>query len=131
VRLTLYVAIGAALGGVARLGLTTWVQQRAGADFPAGTLVINLTGSFLLGLIVRSALQSTAVSPEMRALLTTGFCGGYTTFSTFSYETAVLLEDGEYGRAGLYAGASVLGALVATFAGFALADWLLRVRERI
>jgi CrcB protein len=131
VRLTLYVAIGAALGGVARFALTSFVQQRAGADFPAGTLVINLTGSFLLGLIVRYALQSAVVSPEMRALLTTGFCGGYTTFSTFSYETAVLLEDGEYGRAGLYAGVSVLGALLATFAGFALADWLLRARERI
>lgn len=130
-KLYVYVAIGAAFGGVARLALSGFVQQRAGPDFPAGTLVINLTGSFLLGVLIRYALQSTAVSPEMRAMLTTGFCGGYTTFSTFSYETALLLEDGEYGRAGLYAGASVLGALLATFAGFACAEWLLRLRERV
>ena len=130
-RLFLYVAVGAGLGGVARFALAGFVQQRAGADFPAGTLVINLTGSFLLGVLIRYALQSTSVSPELRAMLTTGFCGGYTTFSTFSYETAVLLEDGEYGRAGLYVGVSVIGALLATLAGFACAEWLLRLRERV
>lgn len=128
-RLTLYVAIGAALGGVARLGLTTWLQQRAGADFPAGTLVVNLTGSFLLGLIVRAALQSTAVSPEMRALLTTGFCGGYTTFSTFSYETMQLVEDGDYRRAGTYVVLSVVLSLVATFLGMLAAGELLAMRR--
>jgi fluoride exporter len=131
VKLFVYVAIGAAVGGVARFALSGYVQQRAGADFPAGTLVINLTGSFLLGVLIRYALQSASVTPELRAMLTTGFCGGYTTFSTFSYETAVLLEDGEYGRAGLYIGVSVLGALLLTFAGFACADWLLRLRERV
>lgn len=130
-RLFVYVAIGAAVGGVARLALTGFVQQRAGADFPAGTLVVNLTGSFLLGFFVRYALQSASVGPELRAMLTTGFCGGYTTLSTFSYETAVLIEDGEYGRAGLYVGASVVGALIATFAGFACAEWVLRLRERV
>lgn len=130
-KLFLYVAIGAAVGGVARLALTGFVQQRAGAVFPVGTLVINLTGSFLLGVLIRYTLQSTSVSPEMRAMLTTGLCGGYTTFSTFSYETAVLLQDGEYGRAGVYVAVSVIGALLATFAGFACAEWLLRLRERV
>ncbi|HTI64076.1 MAG TPA: fluoride efflux transporter CrcB [Gemmatimonadaceae bacterium] len=130
-KLFVYVAIGAAIGGVARLALSGFVQQRAGADFPAGTLVINLTGSFLLGVLIRYALQSASVSPEMRAMLTTGFCGGYTTFSTFSYESAVLLQDGEYGRAGLYVAVSVFGALLATFAGFACAEWLLRLRARV
>jgi CrcB protein len=131
VKVFVYVAIGAALGGVARLALAGFVQQRAGAGFPAGTLIVNLTGSFLLGALIRYALQSTAVTPEMRAMLTTGFCGGYTTFSTFSYETAVLLEDGEYARAALYVGVSVIGALLATFAGFACAEWLLRWREGV
>lgn len=130
-KLLIYVAVGAALGGVARFALAGWVQQRAGADFPAGTLVINLTGSFLLGALIRYALQSTSISPELRLMLTTGFCGGYTTFSTFSYETATLLEDGEYGRAGLYVGVSVFGALLAMFAGFACAEWLLRLREHV
>lgn len=130
-KLYLYVAIGAGLGGMARLALAGFVQQRVGAAFPAGTLVINLTGSFLLGFLIRYMLQSTSIGPEMRAMLTTGFCGGYTTFSTFSYETAVLLQDGEYGRAGFYVGVSVIGALFTMFVGFACAEWLLRLRERV
>ena len=124
------VALGAPVGGLARFYLTGFIQQRAGEDFPAGTLVINITGSFLLGFIVRYALQSGAVSPEVRALLTTGFCGGYTTFSTFSYETASMLEDGEYSRASFYIGASVLISLVGTFAGFVAAQRLLALRQQ-
>jgi CrcB protein len=117
------------VGGLARFYLGAFIQQRAGADFPAGTLVINITGSFLLGFIMRYALRSGGVSPEVRALLTTGFCGGYTTFSTFSYETASLLEDGEYARASLYVGASVLVSLIAAFLGFAAAQRLLALRQ--
>lgn len=122
------VAVGAAIGGVSRYYLSAFIQQRAGADFPTGTLVINITGSFLIGFIVRYALQSGGVSAETRALLTTGFCGGYTTFSTFSYETAMLLEDGEYARAGWYIGASVAISIAATFLGFAAANRLLALR---
>jgi fluoride exporter len=123
------VALGAAVGGVSRYYLVGFIQQRAGADFPAGTLVINITGSFLLGFIMRMALQADVISPEVRALLTTGFCGGYTTFSTFSYETALMLEDGEYRRAALYIGASVVIALALTFLGFAVANRLLALRQ--
>ena len=131
VRLLWYVGIGAAIGGMSRFLLAAFIQQRAGADFPLGTLLINITGSFLLGFIMRYALQATTLSPEIRALLTTGFCGGYTTFSTFSYETALLLEDGEYGRAALYVGTSVTIALLFTFLGFAVAQRLLAVRESV
>ena len=81
--------------------------------------------------LMRYALATPSVSAELRALLTTGFCGGYTTFSTYSYETATLLEDGQYGRAGTYALASVVLALVATFAGFVLARELIALRERM
>lgn len=123
------VAVGAALGGVSRHYLTVFVQQRAGAGFPVGTLVINVTGSFLLGLVMRYALQTDAISPEARSFLATGFCGGYTTFSAFSYETVKMLEDGEYGRAGLYVGASVVVALLATVLGFAAAQRLLALRQ--
>jgi fluoride exporter len=123
------VAIGAAAGGVARYYLANFIQQRAGADFPAGTLVINVTGSILLGFIMRLALQTDFISVDVRALLTTGFCGGYTTFSTFSYETALLIRDREYGRASLYVGASVVIALLGTFLGFAAADRLLALRR--
>lgn len=125
------VAIGAALGGVSRFYLASFIQQRAGADFPAGTLVINITGSFLLGFIMRLALQSDFISIEARALLTTGFCGGYTTFSTFSYETAQLLEDREFGRAGVYVVTSVVIALLGTFAGFAVANRILALRQHV
>ncbi|HET9684046.1 MAG TPA: fluoride efflux transporter CrcB [Gemmatimonadaceae bacterium] len=125
------VAVGAAAGGVSRYYLSVAVQQRLGATFPWGTLVINVTGSLLLGFLMRYALATPSVSAEMRLLLTTGFCGGYTTFSTFSYETAMLLEDGQYERAAAYALASVLVALLATFCGFILARELIAFRARV
>jgi CrcB protein len=125
------VAIGAALGGVSRYYLSAAIQHRTGATFPWGTLVINVTGSLLLGFIVRYALATPAVSVEMRALLTAGFCGGYTTFSTYSFETASLLEDGQYSRAGVYALGSMVVALVATFGGFVLAREVIALRHRV
>lgn len=124
------IAVGAAAGGVSRFYLASAIQQRLGASFPWGTLAINLTGSLLLGFLLRYALASPAISLEVRALLTTGFCGGYTTFSTYSYETAVLLEDGEFGRAAIYSLGSVLLALLATFIGFMLARELIAFRQR-
>jgi CrcB protein len=128
VRLFWSVAIGAAAGGVSRFYLNALIQQRAGADFPLGTFVINISGSLLLGFLLRYALQSGGVSEELRLLLTTGFCGGYTTFSTFSYDTLVLVQDREYGRAGLYVAGSVLLSVVAAFVGFAAANYLITVR---
>jgi CrcB protein len=124
------VALGAALGGVSRYYLSVFIQQRAGADFPIGTLVINVTGSFVLGVIMRYAMQTGVVSPEVRALLTVGFCGGYTTFSTFTYELAMLLEAGEYSRVAIYVIASVGLAVIAMFLGFAAAQRLLAVRQQ-
>lgn len=116
-----YVALGGSLGSAARYLLASAVQNRVEAGLPIGTLVVNITGSVLLGFLVRYALSAPAVSVEIRALITTGFCGGYTTFSTFSYETAALVESGDYGRASLYVGLSVALALVGTFIGFAAA----------
>lgn len=130
-RMVWSVAIGAAVGGVARYFLASSLQQRYGAAFPWGTLVINVTGSLLLGFLIRYSLATPGISAELRALLTVGFCGGYTTFSTYSYETVALLEDGQYERAGLYAAGSVLLSLVATFGGFILARELIAVRERL
>ena len=125
------IALGSAAGGVSRYLLGLFIQQRTGMSFPIGTLVINVTGSLLLGFLLRWTLLASDTTPEVRAMLTTGFCGGYTTFSTFSYETAALLEDGRYGRALLYIGLSVTLSLMGTLAGFQLARTVLALRERI
>ena len=128
-RLVWYVALGGALGSVARYAVASWIQFRTNSIFPIGTLVVNLSGSFLLGLILRYALETPAVTPELRALLTTGILGGYTTFSTFSYETATLLEEGDWQRATLYVGLSVLMSLAGAFLGFSGARELLVLRR--
>lgn len=126
-----YVAIGSALGGVTRYLLGGLVQRMLDTSFPAGTLFINVSGSFLLGAILRYAVDTPSLSPEVRALLTIGFCGGYTTFSTFSYETVALLKDGEWTRAGFYIAASVLLSIVGALLGFGLAREVVSLRGRI
>jgi fluoride exporter len=127
----LYVAVGSAIGGASRYLLGGLVQRLLDTTFPAGTLLINISGSFLLGAILRYAIETPTLSPEVRAFLTIGFCGGYTTFSTFSYETVAMIEDGEWTRAGLYVGASVLLSLLGVFLGFAVAREAIVLRERI
>jgi CrcB protein len=124
-----YIALGSAAGGVLRFLLGNFLQQRAATGFPIGTLVVNITGSILLGFLLRYALSTTAISPEVRGLLTTGFCGGYTTFSTFTYDTMVLLEDGELGRAALYVLLSVAVSLFGAYLGITAARELIALRE--
>jgi len=124
-----YVAFGSALGGVARFLVGSVVQNRAGSGFPLGTMVVNVTGAFLVGVLLRFALNTPAVTAETRAFLVTGFCGGYTTFSAFSYETARLIQDGDYRRATWYVVLSVVLSLTATFVGFAAAKAVLDARQ--
>ncbi len=125
----LAIAVGGAVGSVCRYLLGLAIQNRIGGDFPIGTLLINISGSLVLGFLLRYALMSAEISPITRALLTTGFCGGYTTFSTFSYETVALIEDGWYGRAGAYVVLSVVVSLLGTFLGLQLARTLITMRE--
>jgi CrcB protein len=125
------VAIGSAAGGVLRFLLGTLIQQKTGSTFPVGTLAINVTGSLALGFIVRYALATPVIGPEVRALLTAGLCGGYTTFSAFSYEGASLIEEGDYQRAAWYVGLSVVLSLAATFLGIGLAKQILEWRRRL
>ncbi len=125
-----YIAVGSAVGGVSRYLVGGLVQRLTAGTFPAGTLLINITGSFLLGLILRYSIETPSLTPELRGLLTVGFCGGYTTFSTFSYETVALMEDGEWTRAMLYVAFSVALSLLATFLGFATARELIAVQAR-
>ncbi|MEP7065237.1 MAG: fluoride efflux transporter CrcB [Gemmatimonadota bacterium] len=124
------IAVGAAAGGVSRFYLASAIQQRAGVGFPWGTLAINVTGSLLLGFLIRYATATPTISMEMRAMMTVGFCGGYTTFSTYSYETLSLIENGQLGRAVVYSLGSVVLAVFATFAGFMLARELIAFRQR-
>jgi CrcB protein len=126
-----FIAAGGALGSICRFLLTGVVQRQLGTAFPYGTLAVNVTGSLLLGALLRYSLDAPGVSPEMRGFLATGFCGGYTTFSTFSYEIMALLQAGDYRRAAGYALASVLVSLVAMFAGFELARVLLAARRAV
>jgi fluoride exporter len=126
-----YIAVGSAIGGVSRYLIGGLVQRLTGGTFPAGTLLINITGSFLLGAILRYGVDTPTLTPELRALLTVGVCGGYTTFSTFSYETVAMIEDGEWPRAGLYVALSVGLSLVATLLGFLAARELIAVRGRV
>jgi len=125
----LYIALGSAVGGVFRYLLGGLIQRLAGGTFPLGTLVINVTGSFLVGLLYRYAADSAAITPEIRAMLTIGLCGGYTTFSSFSYETVRLIEDGEAGRALTYVGLSVLLSVGGTMLGIAAGRELVGLRR--
>jgi CrcB protein len=120
-----WIGVGGLAGTFARWALQGFVQDRAGAHFPWGTLVVNLTGSFLVGFIARFATGSAAIAPDVRAGLLVGFCGAYTTFSTYSYETVQLLQAGSYARAAAYAFGSLALALVATLGGVAAANRLL------
>ncbi len=124
-----YVALGSAIGGVSRYVLGGWIQRQADTWFPIQTLLVNLSGSLLLGFLQRYALDSTAISAEVRAMLTIGLCGGYTTFSTFSFETARMLDDGDWGRAGLYIALSVVLCVGGAILGAAAARELLVLRE--
>ena len=127
-KLLAVVTIGGGLGSVARFLATVLVQQRAALDFPAATFIINVTGSFLIGFLTQIGVDTAMLSPEARLFLTTGFCGGFTTFSTFSYETYRLIEDGEYRTAGLYVVSSVVLSLAGCAIGMATAHRLIAGR---
>lgn len=96
----LYIGIFGGLGCIARYLVSGWTYALAGRGLPYGTLAVNVLGSFLLGLLMTFGLRSTLLSPELRIGLTVGFLGGFTTFSTFSYETMRLLEEGSLWQAG-------------------------------
>lgn len=115
------VAAGGALGSACRYLVGAFIQGRSAPGFPVATLAINVVGSFLLGLILQGALEGTTMSPGMRLFLATGFCGGFTTFSTFSVETLRLVEEGEHAPAIAYVALSVSLSLAAALGGVTLA----------
>lgn len=119
-QLTLLLAIGTGgfAGAVMRFTLSSWIQKLSPTFFPFGTLGVNILGSFLIGF---AALYfSEAIIPHQKALVITGFLGALTTFSTFSYETLLMLQNGLWGRALLNASANVFLCLLATLLGMLL-----------
>lgn len=125
--LLLYLAVGGAIGTVARFTIAGWVYDHAATGFPWGTFVVNAAGSLFIGFVVRY-LEFVTVTPEMRGFLTIGLLGGFTTFSTYSYEAVALMRDGEWATAGAYATGSLVVGLVAVMIGIAIAGFLLRMR---
>jgi CrcB protein len=121
------IALGGAFGALSRWAVGGWVQEAAGPGFPLGTLLINVTGSFLLAFLM-AFLEGVAAPPAWRSFLAVGFCGAYTTFSTFSYETARLLQGGDWSRATMYLFGSVFVSLASTLLGFRAAAALLSRR---
>ena len=111
----LAVAGGGAIGSVARYVIGV-LLLRAGNGFPVSTLLINVVGSFLIGLFAR-LFDAPDHSQVLRVALTVGICGGFTTFSTFSAETVTLMQQGKAGRAALYVTVSLVAGVLATFAG--------------
>lgn len=112
-----YIGIFGGLGCIARYLASGWVYQVAGRALPFGTLTVNIVGSFLLGLLMTLGLRSNIFTPQVRIGLTVGFMGGFTTFSTFSYETLRLLEEGSVWQAGANIFLNVLLCLVSALAG--------------
>ncbi|MGV1869353.1 fluoride efflux transporter CrcB [Agrobacterium rosae] len=114
------VAIGGAIGSIARYLVGVWSVRLAGPNFPWGTLTVNVVGAFLIGLTVEVIARRFDASSEMRVFLVTGVIGGFTTWSSFTLDAVVLFERGEIGLSAVYLGASLLVSFAAIFAGLAL-----------
>lgn len=120
-------ALGGAAGALARYGVGGWIHGLTGAAFPWGTLAVNVAGCFALGLAM-PLLQASIATPEARAFVAVGLLGGFTTFSTFSFEAMTLVQDSQWARAAAYTFGSVGLGLVAAFAGFWMGTMLLQWR---
>jgi CrcB protein len=118
------IGIGGFLGAISRYGVALWIGQRWGRNFPLGTFVINVSGSFLIGLLMSLFTERFMVNPQWRLMLVVGFLGAYTTFSTFEYETGTLMKDGEWLIAMLNVLLSVIVGFIALKLGEVIAKSL-------
>ncbi len=116
----LFVFFGGGLGASARYWLSGAVYRFVPVDFPYGTLIVNLLGCFIIGLLMSALEDRFIAAPSIRIFLTIGIIGGFTTFSSFSYETISLFRNAEFFRAGLNVVASMTGCLASTYFGFTL-----------
>ena len=116
----LWVALGGAIGSAARYQVNVWSGRLFGSEFPWHTLFVNISGCFAMGLLLELMALRLNVGNDIRAFLTTGILGGFTTFSAFSLDFAFLVERKSYGLAGAYAAGSVALSLAAVFTGLYL-----------
>lgn len=120
----LLIALGAALGANARYLVGTWAGERLGAGFPYGTLLVNVSGSLMLGFLLTLGTERLQVSPETRLLLAVGFLGSYTTFSSYTVESLNLMRDGGASAGLLNILGNNLAGLMSALAGSYLARWI-------
>ncbi len=122
----LSVCAGGAIGSGARFLLATWATRAGPHGFPTGTLVVNLAGSFVVGVVMHLSLKSTVVSADLRLFLVAGVAGGFTTYSSFSYETIALYQQGSHGLALANIGGTLFGCFTATVLGMLAAQLVVR-----
>ena len=120
----LLIALGGALGSMARYWVGSAISGRMGAKFPYGTFIINVTACLIIGFTLTLLGKRVELSPAWRYLIPVGFIGAYSTFSTYEWETLATLRSGAVALAALYAGGSLVAGLVATWGGVALAELL-------
>jgi CrcB protein len=122
----LLVGLGSMAGGVSRYGLTLATQNISVFSIPYGTLISNLAGCLIIGLLAGIGARTELLSPELRLLLATGFCGGFTTMSSFIYELGQFIQDKEYFFASTYFAATLAGAAIAFAVGLLISELVLR-----
>ena len=120
----LWICFGGAVGTGARYALSTWTAKRFGPLFPWGTLAVNVIGSFLIVAVMQVGLATGRLSPDVRIVLATGVLGGFTTYSSFNYETVRYFQESAWLLGAANLAAMVLSCLAAGFAGVAVARWL-------
>jgi CrcB protein len=116
-RLLLIIGSGSFIGGIARFLISRYVQNHVLSAFPLGTLLVNLAGCFLIGIFYGLSERGNLMNSELRMFLTVGFCGGFTTFSTFANENISLLREGDFFYFALYTSMSIFFGLMATYGG--------------
>ena len=121
--MALAIALGGAAGALSRHYMAAAVSRAFGLGFPYGTLTVNVVGCFLMGLLVEALALRFSITPEARGFLAVGLLGGFTTFSAFSLEVALLYERGQLLLAALYVVASVVLSVAALFGGLAVGRW--------
>ena len=123
-KLILIVFAGSGIGGVIRYGMQSWIFKLYPFTFPLGTFIVNMIGCLLIGTFYALSEKGNLLTPEWRLALTTGFCGGFTTFSTFAYENMNLLRTGDYLYFALYAIGSVILGIAAVYVGIITIKYL-------